>query len=179
MGAGIVYGIKLIIMEKIGIFYGSTTGNTAAVAKKIADCLGVAESDVHDVAKTAPSKVADYDVLVLGSSIWGDGDMQDDMHDFIDGVSAIDLKGKKMALFGCGDETMTETFCNAVGEMHDALKDTGVRFIGNYNTDGYEFNHSDSVKDNVAEGLLIDNVNHEEMTDNRIAAWCAEIKMEI
>ena len=166
-------------MEKIGIFYGSTTGNTSSVAKKIAANLGISEKDVFDVANTAPSKIADYNVLILGSSTWGDGDMQDDMHDFIDGVAALDLRGKKMALFGCGDETMTETFCNAVGEMHKALKATGAEFIGDYNTDGYEFHHSESVKDGIAEGLLIDNVNHNDMTDVRIGEWCTAIKNRI
>ena len=59
-----------------------------------------------------------YDVLIFGCSTWGDGDMQEDMHDFLDGVAAMDLKGKKIALFGCGDDTMSETFCNGVGEMY-------------------------------------------------------------
>ena len=52
-------------MRKIGIFYGSATGTTADVAKRIAALLGVDDSDVHDVADTAPSKVGGYDVLVL------------------------------------------------------------------------------------------------------------------
>ena len=41
-------------MRKIGIFYGSATGTTADVAKRIAALLGVDDSDVHDVADTAP-----------------------------------------------------------------------------------------------------------------------------
>ncbi len=34
---------------KIGIFYGSTTGVTEAVAERIAKKLGVASADVHNV----------------------------------------------------------------------------------------------------------------------------------
>lgn len=58
-------------MKKIGIFYGSTTGTTQEVAQQIADCLGVDETDVHDVASTSPSAVGDYDVLIIGASTWG------------------------------------------------------------------------------------------------------------
>ena len=57
--------------KKVGIFYGSATGTTAAVARKIAESLGVANTDIHDVAKSQPSDVAPYDLLVLGSSTWG------------------------------------------------------------------------------------------------------------
>lgn len=57
----------------------------------------------------------------MGSSTWGDGELEDDWYDFIAGVEVLDLKGKKVALFGCGDESMTDTFCNAVGELHDRL----------------------------------------------------------
>ena len=63
---------------KYGIFYGSQTGTTADVAKKIAAALGVAESDIHNVADTAPDKLGDYDVIVLGTSTWGNGEIEDD-----------------------------------------------------------------------------------------------------
>lgn len=166
-------------MKKIGIFYGSTTGTTADVAEKIAARLGVADTDVHDVASVAPSAVAPYEVLVLGASTWGDGDMQDDMHDFIDGLAATALNDKKVALFGCGDDTMSDTFCNAVGEMFRALRRTGATFIGDFNADGYTYNHSDAEVDGKIVGLLIDNTNHESITDSRIRSWCDEIKKQI
>lgn len=81
-------------MNKIGIFYGSTTGTTAGVARQIAKELGVADTDVHDMSKSSPSDVAPYDVLIMGTSTWGDGDMQDDAHDFADGLQGLSLKGK-------------------------------------------------------------------------------------
>lgn len=105
-------------MKRFGIFYGSTTGTTEQIANIIANKLGSEETDVYDVSKTAPSKVGDYDVILLGASTWGDGDLQDDMHDFLDGLAALDLSKKYVGLFGCGDESMSNTFCNAVGEMY-------------------------------------------------------------
>lgn len=50
-----------------GIFYGSTTGSTEAVAQDIARLLGVAESDLHNVADTPADEADKYDLLLLGS----------------------------------------------------------------------------------------------------------------
>ena len=166
-------------MKKIGIFYGSTTGNTEEVARRIAADLGVVVSDVFDVAKTAPSAVAPFDVLLFGASTWGDGDLQEDMHDFLDGVASMNLSGKKGALFGCGDESMADTFCDAVGEMYRMLEPTGIQMIGDFNADGYDFHHSTADTNGHTLGLLIDNVNHSELTEAKIKAWTDELKNQI
>lgn len=91
-------------MKKFGIFFGSSTGTTEEVAHKIAGLLKIDSADVHNVATTAPDAVADYEVLLLGSSTWGSGELQDDWYDFLTGLEALDLKGKKIAIFGLGDE---------------------------------------------------------------------------
>ena len=172
--------IIYLIMNKIGIFYGSTTGTTAEVAKQIGAALGVADADIHDMSKSKPSDVAPYDVLVLGTSTWGVGDMQDDAHDFADGLQGESLRGKKVALFGCGDESMTDTFCNGVAELLEYVKRTGATVIGQYDVAGYDFAKSAAVDENgKAIGLLIDDVNHADTADKRIEAWCKELKNEI
>lgn len=162
-------------MKKIGIFYGTTTGTTLEVAEAIAKELNVNPEDVHDVAQTAPSAVADYDTLILGASTWGSGDMQDDMAVFLDGLQALDLEGKEVAIFGCGDESMSDTFCNAVGEIYHRLHDTKAMFIAPFNNDGYNYDHSESDVKGMIVGLCIDNVNHPEETESRVKAWCKEI----
>lgn len=164
-------------MKKIGIFYGSTTGVTAEVAKKLGEILGVDAEDIRDVASTAPSAVADYDILVLGTSTWGVGDLQDDWEDYINGLEVLDLKGKKIALFGCGDETMSDSFCGGVGRLYNRLQGTGAEFIAPYDTVGYDFSESEAVVDDgVAVGLLLDQVNHPDLTEARLKAWAELIK---
>lgn len=165
-------------MKKTGIFYGSTTGNTKSVAEKIAKDLDIPATDVIDVAKAAPSDVAPYEVLLLGSSTWGSGELQDDWYDFIAGLEVLDLKGKKIGIFGCGDETMADTFCNAIGIIYDRLQKTGAEFIGSFNTDGYEYSETEADVDGTIVGLLIDEVNHPDLTDSRVKAWCEEIKVQ-
>lgn len=158
---------------KTAILYGSSTGTTAAVARKIASLMNVPPTDVYDVAATAPSKLAEYDRLVMGSPTYGAGELQDDWYDFLDGAEVLDLRGKTIALFGCGDETMSDTFCGAVGEMYDRLVKTGADFVGEYTSAPYDFSESSAVKsdDGMAVGLLIDEVNHPDLTEGRIAEW--------
>ena len=166
-------------MKKIGIFYGSTTGATLSVAEEIAKQLGVSPADVHDVASAAPSSVGDYDVLVIGASTWGAGDLQEDMATFLDGVSSLDLEGKEVAILGCGDDSMSDTFCNSVGEIYHRLHGTKAMFIAPFNNDGYDYSHSESDVHGMIVGLCIDNVNHPDETPARIKAWVEEIKKEI
>lgn len=161
---------------KTGIFYGSATGTTADVAGRIAKLMGVADADVHDVGSTAPHTLGDYDLLILGSSTWGNGELEDDWFDFVDGASALDLTGKKIALFGCGDETMSDTFCDAVGVLYERLKGTGAEFVGEYPADGYTFDKSAASDGSTMRGLVLDEVNHPELTSNRLSHWTDELK---
>ena len=103
--------------HKIGIFYGSSTGTTQSLAEQIALKTGVSKADTHDVADAAPDTIDGYDCLLLGSSTWGDGDLQDDWYGFLDKIKTRDLSGKTVALFGCGD-------------MHAAMGDGEISVSG-------------------------------------------------
>jgi flavodoxin I len=158
-------------MSKIGIFYGSSGGNTETVAKNIAKKLGVGDGDVHDVAKAGASDLTQYDTLLFGSSTWGLGDLQDDWEGFIKTVAETDLSGKKVALFGCGDsQSYPDTFCNAVGAIYRAVKDKAT-IIGFTETDGYSFGESEAAVNGQFVGLIIDEDNESNLTDERINRW--------
>lgn len=166
-------------MKKYGIFYGSTTGVTADVASRLGKILDVAGEDILNVADTAPARLGDYEVLLLGSSTWGSGELQDDWYDFVDGAQALDLKGKKIALFGCGDETLSDTFCGAIGVLRDKLKDTGAEFIGEYPAGCYTFDDSEALTGGdgrMMAGLALDEVNHPDLTDSRLEDWAEKLK---
>ena len=103
-------------MKKTGVFYGSTTGTTESVARTIAEKLGIPSSDVYNVSKMTADVAGSYEALILGTSTWGDGELQDDWYGFLDQLKAQDLSGKKVALFGCGDSgSYPDTCCDAVG----------------------------------------------------------------
>ncbi|MDE6556257.1 MAG: flavodoxin domain-containing protein, partial [Duncaniella sp.] len=155
------------------------TGTTAEVAKEIGRQLKVEDKDIHDVAETAPSAVGDYDVLILGSSTWGDGDLQEDMATFLDGLQSLDLREKEVAIFGCGDDNMKDTFCNAVGEIYHKLHDAHPMFIAPFNNLPYTYSHSGADVEGMIVGLCLDQTNHADETPARIKTWVEEIKKEL
>lgn len=165
---------------KTGIFYGSSTGTTARIAKILANKLNVSEKDVHDVSKTLPSTVDDYDVLILGTPTYGNGELQPSWYDFVSALEVMNLKGKKIALFGLGDQRMSDTFCDGVGVLYDRLKTTGAEFIGAFNTFPYEFDKSKAVpvEGGGAIGLLLDEMNHREATERRINEWIETLSIK-
>ena len=168
-------------MNKIGVFYGSTTGTTEDVARRIAEKLDVPSADVFDVSKLTEALVNEYDVLVLGSSTWGAGELQDDWYDGVKVLKSADLSMKFVALFGCGDsESYCDTFCDGIGVLYEDLKDSGCTFLGNkVSTDGYSFSSSIAVVDGAFVGLPLDEVNESNKTAERIDAWTAEIKSKL
>lgn len=166
--------------KTIAIFYGSSAGHTRRAAQRISEALG--STAVFNVGETAPSKVGEYDVLILGTSTWGNGDMQHDWEDFIVGLRELDLKDKTVAVFGCGDTSMRDTFCGAAGMLYHELQGTGARFVGAFGTEGYDFDREKSnvlLPDGRAVGLLLDDVQHPLMTPDRIDAWTKQLKTEI
>lgn len=168
-------------MKKIGIFYGSSTGTCEDLANRIASKLDVSVSDVYSADKLTADRVKTYEVLILGSSTWGDGDLQDDWYDAVKVLKAVDLSDKFVALFGCGDsESYCDTFCDAIGVLYEDLKNTGCTFIGNnVSTDGYSFSSSIAVVDGHFVGLALDDVNESDKTDERMDAWVADLKNSI
>ena len=166
-------------MSKIGIFYGSSTGSTSEVAQRLAKALG-AEANVFDVASADAADVAGFDVLLLGSSTWGLGDLQDDWEDFLPKLAEQDLSGKKVALFGCGDaDSYPDSFCEAIYKIYEGLASSGCPFIGAYEPEGYSYDATQAEQDGKLIGLCLDEANQSDLTDERIEKWVALIKPEL
>ena len=104
--------------------------------------------------------------------------MQDDWYDFADGLSSLYLADKKIALFGCGDETMSDTFCSGVGQLYHRLKDTKANFIGKFPADVYDYSDTEAEVDGTIVGLLLDEVNKPELTTDRISRWTEELRVQ-
>ncbi len=114
-------------MPKALIVYGSTTGNTEAVAQQISGVLedkGL-EVTLKNVTDASVEELGgDYDVTVLGSSTWGEDEIefQEDFDPFYQDMGKANLKGKKVAVFGCGDSSY-EYFCGAVDQLEEKMKE--------------------------------------------------------
>lgn len=166
-------------MKTIGIFYGSSNGTTESIAKQIAEKLGIDAKAIHDVGNASPADLASYEVLLLGSSTWGAGDLQDDWYDFLPKIKKLNLSDKTIALFGCGDSSaFSDTFCDALGTIYNDLNGSGARFIGAVDSDGYTFDDSTACIDGKFVGLVIDDMNEDDQTPARIDAWVEALKAE-
>lgn len=167
-------------MRKIGLFYGSSSGNTQSVAGTIAQGLGIDKSDVLDISKAIPEMLMNYDVLILGSSTWGLGDLQDDWEDFIGKFEKMNLSGKKVAVFGTGDSfTYSDTFCDAIGIVAEVAEKAGAMLIGQgTDVSDYSFDSSKAIRDGAFCGLPLDEDNESDKTKERISRWLEQLKSE-
>mgnify|MGYP000146653505 CR=1 FL=1 len=165
-------------MKNIGLIYGSDSGNTEDVVKRLAALLGKDNVDILEVTQSSVEEVASYEKLILASSTWGDGDLQSDWDDFSSKLDDIDFKGKTVALVGLGDQdSYGDSFCDSIFLLHDKVKEANL--IGQTSTDGYEFDDSRAVVDEMFLGLAIDEDNQDELTDERLENWVSQIKSDL
>ena len=156
-------------MSKTIVVYGSTTGTCESIAQTLGDQLG---AEVINVSDLTANQLAEADNIVLGTSTWGAGELQDDWYDGVNVVKSANLSGKRVALFGCGDSaSYSDTFCGGMKELYDAGVAAGATVVGAVPTDGYTFDDSDAVVDGQFVGLALDDVNEDDKTSERISAW--------
>lgn len=162
-------------MKKIAIFYGTVTGNTETVARRINNQL-IEMADVMDIACASVEDLNKYDFLFLGTSIYGMGDLQDDWERFLPVLKKAGLSGKTVALFGLGDSSgYPGTFVDGMGTIYLALQNSGCTIVGSCPTDGYSFVGSEALVDGEFVGLPLDYDNQAGLTDSRIARWLSGI----
>ena len=156
-------------MSKTIVVYGSTTGTCESIAQTLGDQLG---AEVINVSDLTANQLAEADNIVLGTSTWGAGELQDDWYDGVNVVKSANPSGKRVALFGCGDSaSYSDTFCGGMKELYDAAVAAGATVVGAVPTDGYTFDDSDAVVDGQFVGLALDDVNEDDKTSERISAW--------
>ena len=92
----------------------------------------------------------------------------------------VDFSGKKVSFIGTGDaDGYPDTFVDAIGIIHDRIKDKGAKFIGAVETEDYTFDDSRALFDGKFIGLPIDEDNEPDKTDERLQKWVDAIKGEL
>jgi len=170
-------------MANVGIFVGSSGGVTLDAAEKLGELFEGAEvinmeEDYDDL-----EQFNEFDVLLIGSSTWGQGDPQ---RDWVDPLYEMendepDLSGKKVAFFGAGDQkTHGEHFVSALAKMEEVFHKCGAKTgFGHWPTDGYTYEYSLAEKAGRFCGLPIDDINQQELTEERLNAWAEQLKGEM
>ena len=160
-------------MKTIGIFYGSTTGNTQTIAEAIASKLG--DCELIDVSKAKKEDLAKYENLILASSTYGDGELQTDWEDFASSLSEDDFAGKVVAIVGLGDQdSYSDTFCDSIALLADLAKKATI--IGKTKNENYDFQESKGLSGDEFLGLALDEDNQSDLTSDRLNAWIESIK---
>ena len=162
-------------MTPIGLFYGSDTGFTELVANLIRDEFDIIAPDlitVHNIADVPVTRMLDYEFLIVGCPTWNIGQLQDDWDNKYIALEDLDLSGRKIAIFGLGDQFgYPDSFCDAIGILGRKFVAQGAELVGFTPADGFAFTYSQGVENGMFMGLALDDENESEQTPQRITEW--------
>jgi len=164
-------------MKSIAIIYGSSTENTKRAAEKIAEKMADYTPTLVDIYDGDEQPFLAHDVLIMGVSTWGVQDLQDDWNDFYPKLEKLDLTGKTVAIFGMGDASIyPSSFVDAIGILYEIVQEKGAMVVGQVSPEGYDFEYSRALVDDMFVGLPLDDDSEPELTDERIDAWVEQLK---
>jgi len=172
-------------MKKIGIIYWPKNGNAEATAKKIYAHFNESGADLMDITAVKAENLNKYDLIIIGGStvgaeIWEEAKPNNRWNVFFKSLDKINLEGKKVALFGLGDQVLyPENFVDGLSVIYDEMKKRRAKLIGAWSMEGYSFTDSTAIVDLQFVGLAIDEDNESELTDIRINKWLAQLKKEM
>jgi len=181
------HNVVCLDMAKIGLIFGTSTGNTETVAEMIVEEFGDdvdGPIDIDALEEPVSSLFGKYDAFIVGTPTWNTGaDVErsgvawDEI--YYTSMQELDLKGKKVAVFGLGDQvSYAENYADASGELHDVFQDLGCQMLGYTSQEGYEHEESKAIRGDKFCGLLCDMVNQEDLTEERVQNWVAQLKEE-
>lgn len=168
-------------MAKVGIFFGTDTGNTRRIAKDIQTLLGseLAAKPIN-IRTAGVEDLLQYDTLIIGTPTYGEGELPglsngtstESWAEFLPKLAGYDFSGKSVAIYGLGNQKgYAKDFVSAMIYLHDAFKQCGATVLGASSTEGYNFKKSKAVVDGQFVGLALDQENQKELTPGRLAAW--------
>lgn len=168
------------------MFFGTETGTTRLVAKKMQKRIGDELCDKPvNVNRIAPAEMLRYDALILGTPSYGVGEIpgksagcfEPNWEEFLAQMPAdADFSGKRVAFFGLGaQERYADRFASSLFALYGKFKGWGADIVGEWSTAGYSFAQSAAVVDGRFVGLVIDQRTQGMHTDERIDAWLAQV----
>lgn len=164
-------------MSKIGIFYSFNSQKTKVIGEKIITMFGENEIEPVNAETVTEEEFLKYDKLILGVPTWFDGELPNYWDEFVPAIEDMDLKGKKIAIYGLADQKgYPENFGDAVGLMANLLRNCGAEIVGDTSTEGYTFESSRALQNGRFTGLILDQENQARLTNNRLDMWIKQVK---
>jgi flavodoxin I len=161
--------------------YETLVGNDVDVAEPI-DIDTLDSGSLKDVFN-------EHNSLIVGTPTWNtnadtfrSGTGWDDLYyDKLPDLKSI-LEGKKVAVFGLGDQiSYGENYADATGELYSVFESLGCDMVPYAHTsqDGYDHVTSKSIlpDSDLFCGLLLDQINQDDLTDNRISNWIENLQV--
>lgn len=166
-------------MKKIGLFCGTSTHKTAAVATKIMDAFGAENIELVSIENAWQKDFESFDCIIAGAATWFDGELPTYWDEIMPKLLTLNLKDKKVAVFGLGDQVKyPDNFVDGIGILAEAFISTGANIVGLTSTEDYQFNKSQALIGNHFAGLALDIENQRDKTDQRIKDWVEGLKKE-
>lgn len=172
-------------MKTIGIVYWPKKGSVELNARRIGKELGEPAVRLIPLRDAGLDDLLEHTYLVFGCSTVG----ADSWRDAYSGnqwtifflkmnEGNIDLKGKKVALFGLGDQILyPEHYVDEMARIAHELKARGAEIVGKWPVTGYEHTDSKSIIDGFFIGLALDEHNQAEMSEVRVREWVNDLKI--
>ena len=165
-------------MKKIGLFYATKANKTKEVAERIHKEFGEG-LEIVPIENAWQNDFSAYDHFIVGASTWFDGELPTYWDELLPELRGINLKGKKVAIFGLGDQKhYPENFADGIGLLAEVFEEDGAKLVGFTSAKGYSFERSKALRGDQWCGLVIDLENQSELTEKRIKEWCKEVKKE-
>ncbi|MFO8063346.1 MAG: flavodoxin [Spirochaetia bacterium] len=166
-------------MRRVGIVFGSSTGNTRDVSEQIQRTFGPEQADLLDISEIDPHTLEQYDNLVFAVSTWGMGDLQDDWEAFFPSFDEIDLTHTHVAVAALGDQrNYPEHFADAMPILVDKAAERGASVVGATSPEGYTYGSSAAERDGRLLGLALDEDTQSDLTNSRIRDWVEQLKRQ-
>jgi flavodoxin II len=166
---------------KIGLFYGSSTCYTEMAGEKIRAELGESAVDIFNINETPIITAEFYDCIIFGIPTWDYGELQEDWEDIWEDIDSLNLSGKKVALYGLGDQIgYPEWFLDAMGYLHSKIVARNARLCGYWPKEGYVYEDTKALTADETHfvGLALDEENEFSKSAERIALWCQQLRIE-
>ncbi|MDR1831511.1 MAG: flavodoxin [Fusobacteriaceae bacterium] len=162
-------------MKKIGVFYGSTGGKSAACAEEIEFYLRKEDCGLYDVAQGV-SAMGEYENLIFVAPTYGVGELQTDWEAVREALEAMNFHGKTVALAGLGNQyAFGESYLGAMRTLYDLVAARGAKVVGTTDTAGYKYEESPAVLNGRFVGLALDEENQPGLTPDRIKNWILSV----
>ena len=169
-------------MNNVKLIWGSDTGTTEEIVQMLEREFSNIDStlEVSELSEN-PQEWNTHNVYMLGIPTWYDGELQSSWEEYFEEFKKIDFTNKKVCIFGLGDqEGYGEYFVDGVGILAEVVINNGGSIIGKTSTQGYDFEESKAeMEDGVFFGLVIDEDNQDELTEERVCSWVDQLKQEL